>query len=222
MHKYCATPRTSARRRHRACVRQCTRNATSNRLQGLSQILSTGTATGGVTSAANYTLDANGAMTSDGLRSYEFDAANRLAAMTVGAVDTSPTTRYVHNALGQRLFKTEPQFPPAAGDESDPTFMASLIAFFSKLWGGNAAVANPSASEKLGFQYFYDEDGSLLYELGAGGANSTGSAHYVHLPTPSGPMPIAYYNGSKHYAVHTDHLSTPRRLTNSSKQVAWQ
>ncbi len=52
--------------------------------------------------------DANGAMTSDGLRSYEFDAANRLAAMTVGAVDTSPTTRYGHNALGQRLFKTEP------------------------------------------------------------------------------------------------------------------
>jgi hypothetical protein len=33
-----------------------------------------------------------GALTSDGLRRYEFDAANRLAAMTVGAVDTSPTT----------------------------------------------------------------------------------------------------------------------------------
>ncbi len=144
------------------------------------------------------------------------------AAMTVGAVDTSPTTRYVHNTLGQRLFKTEPQFPPAPGDENDPTFMASLIAFFSNLWGGNTGAANPSASEKLGFQYYYDEDGSLLYELGSGGANSTGAAHYVYLPTPSGPMPIAFYNGSKHYAIHTDHLNTPRRLTNSSKQVAWQ
>jgi RHS repeat-associated protein len=175
-----------------------------------------------IAQAVTYQHDANGAMTNDGLRRYEFDAANRLAAMTVGAVDTSPTTRYVHNALGQRLFKTEPQFPPAAGDENDPAFMASLIAFFSNLWGGNTGAANPSASEKLGFQYFYDEDGSLLYELGAGGANSTGSAHYVYLPTPSGPMPIAFYNGSKHYAVQTDHLNTPRRLTNSSKQVAWQ
>jgi RHS repeat-associated protein len=153
---------------------------------------------------------------------YEFDAANRLAAMTVGAVDTSPTTRYVHNALGLRLFKTEPQFPPAAGDENDPAFMASLIAFFTNLWGGNTGAANPSASEKLGFQYFYDEDGSLLYELGSGGANSTGSAHYVYLPTPSGPMPVAFYNGSKHYAVQTDHLNTPRRLTQSDKKVAWQ
>jgi hypothetical protein len=64
--------------------------------------------------------DANGAMTSDGLRRYEFDAANRLAAMTAGAFDTSSTTRYMHNALGQRLFKTEPQFPTAAGDENTP------------------------------------------------------------------------------------------------------
>jgi RHS repeat-associated protein len=175
-----------------------------------------------ITQALNYQFNANGALTSDGLRRYEFDAANRLAAMTTGAVDTSPTTRYVHNALGQRLFKTEPQFPPAAGDENDPAFMASLIAFFSNLWGGNTGAANPSASEKLGFQYFYDEDGSLLYELGSGGANSTGSAHYVYLPTPSGPMPVAFYNGSKHYAVQTDHLNTPRRLTQSDKKVAWQ
>jgi RHS repeat-associated protein len=61
-----------------------------------------------------------------------------------------------------------------------------------------------------------------LYELGAGGANSVGSAHYVYLPTPNGPMPIATYTGNRHYAVHTDHLNTPRRLTQSNKQVAWQ
>jgi RHS repeat-associated protein len=180
------------------------------------------TATTRATSTVNYQYDANGAMTSDGLRRYEFDAANRLAAMTVGASDTSPTTRYVHNALGQRLFKTEPQYPPAMGDEADPSFMASLVAFFGNLWGGNTSTAAPSAADKLGFQYYYDEDGSLLYELGSGGANSTGSSHYVYLPTPAGPMPIATYTGAKHYAVHTDHLNTPRRLTQSNKQVAWQ
>jgi RHS repeat-associated protein len=80
----------------------------------------------------------------------------------------------------------------------------------------------PTAAEKLGFQYFYDEAGSLLFEQGTGGAQSTGRTFYVHLPTPSGPMPIAVYLDAKHYAVHTDHLNTPRRLTNSSKQPAWQ
>ena len=143
---------------------------------------------------------------------------------TTGAGIDAPTTRYVHNALGQRLFKTEPLFAPVASgsNPSDPSVMAALISFFTSLWGGNTSLAAPSTAEKLGYQYFYDEDGSLLYELGAGGANSVGSAHYVYLPTPAGPMPIAAYTGNRHYAVHTDHLNTPRRLTQSNKQVAWQ
>jgi RHS repeat-associated protein len=182
------------------------------------------TATTGATSNVNYSYDANGAMLSDGLRRYEFDAANRLANVTTGAGIDAPTTRYVHNALGQRLFKTEAQFAPVSSgsNPTDPGVMQALIDFFGGLWGGNTSTAAPSASDKLGFAYYYDEDGSLLYELGAGGANSTGSSHYVYLPTVNGPMPIATYTGSKHYAVHTDHLNTPRRLTQSNKQVAWQ
>ena len=201
---------------------------TSNRLLGFSQTLSTGTptgtTTGGTTANVAYQYDANGSLLKDGLRSYEFDAANRLADVTTGSGIDAPTTRYVHNALGQRLFKTEPLFAPVASgsNPSDPSVMAALISFFTSLWGGNTSLAAPSTAEKLGYQYFYDEDGSLLYELGAGGANSVGSAHYVYLPTPAGPMPIAAYTGNRHYAVHTDHLNTPRRLTQSNKQVAWQ
>jgi RHS repeat-associated protein len=197
MHKYRASTSHAARRHPRARL-----GARSCRLRRIA--------------------DANGALLKDGLRSYEFDAASRLAAMTVGAVDSSPTTRYVHNALGQRLFKTEPQFPPAAGDEADPAFFASLLAFFSQLWGGNTGAANPSAGEKLGFQYFYDEDGSLLAEIGSGGAQSTGTSLYFYLPTPSGPMPIAAITNGTGYAVHTDHLNTPRRLALANKTVAWQ
>ena len=169
-------------------------------------------------------FDANGVLLRDGLRSYEFDAANRLGNVTTGVGIDAPTTRYVHNALGQRVFKTEPLFAPVSSgsNPADPGVMQTLANFFASLWGGSTTTAAPSASEKLGFAYYYDEDGSLLYELGSGGANSTGSSHYVYLPTPAGPMPIATYTGSKHYAVHTDHLNTPRRLTNSAKQVAWQ
>jgi RHS repeat-associated protein len=196
----------------------------SNRLLGFAQTLSTGTATGGATANVSYQYDANGALLKDGLRSYEYDAANRLADATTGAGIDAPTTRYVHNALGQRLFKTEPLYAPVASgsNPADPGVMAALVSFFTTLWGGNTTTAIPSNAEKLGYSYFYDEDGSLLYELGAGGANSTGSAHYVYLPTPSGPLPIAAYIGNRHYAVHTDHLNTPRRLTQSNKQVAWQ
>jgi RHS repeat-associated protein len=172
----------------------------------------------------HYTHDANGALLKDGLRSYEFDAANRLGNVTTGTGPDAPTTRYAHNALGQRLFKTEPLYAPVSSgsNPADPGVMQTLANFFASLWGGNTGAAAPSASEKLGYTYYYDEDGSLLYELGSGGANSGGSAHYVYLPTPAGPMPIATYTGSKHYAVRTDHLNTPRRLTNSAKQVAWQ
>ena len=172
----------------------------------------------------NYQLDANGSLLRDGLRSYEFDAANRLGNVTTGVGSDAPTPRYVHNALGQRLFKTEPLYAPVSSgsNPADPGVMQTLANFFASLWGGSTNTAAPSASEKLGYTYYYDEDGSLLYELGSGGANSGGSAHYVYLPTPAGPMPMATYTGSKHYAVHTDHLNTPRRLTNSAKQVVWQ
>ena len=204
--------------------RTYTVDATSNRILSFTQTQLAGTATTGATSAVNYSYDANGALLKDGLRSYEFDAANRLADVTTGTGVDAPTTRYVHNALGQRLFKTEPLYAPVSSgsNPADPGVMQTLANFFASLWGGNTTTAAPSASEKLGFTYYYDEDGSLLFEQGSGGANSTGSSHYVYLPTPAGPMPIATYTGSKHYAVHTDHLNTPRRLTNSSKQVAWQ
>jgi RHS repeat-associated protein len=204
--------------------RTYTVDATSNRILSFTQTQLACTANTGATSNVNYTHDANGALLKDGLRSYEFDAANRLADVTTGVGIDAPTTRYVHNALGQRLFKTEPLYAPVSSgsNPADPGVMQTLANFFASLWGGNTTTAAPSASEKLGFTYYYDEDGSLLYEQGSGGANSTGSSHYVYLPTPAGPMPIATYTGSKHYAVQTDHLNTPRRLTNSAKQVAWQ
>ena len=205
--------------------RTYTVDATSNRILSFTHTQLAGTATtGGATSNVNYSFDANGAMTKDGLRSYEFDAANRLGNVTTGVGIDAPTTRYVHNALGQRVFKTEPLYAPVSSgsNPADPGVIQTLANFFASLWGGSTNTAAPSASEKLGYTYYYDEDGSLLYEVGSGGANSGGSSHYVYLPTPAGPMPIATYTGSKHYAVHTDHLNTPRRLTNSAKQVAWQ
>ncbi|WP_184642697.1 RHS repeat-associated core domain-containing protein [Variovorax guangxiensis] len=192
--------------------RTYTVGATSNRLTGFSQTLN-----GASNTSVTYGYNANGDLLTDGLRSYTYDAEGRLAAATTGATDVSPTTRYAHNALGQRVFKTEPLYPPAQGDEADSGFMASLIAFFTKLWSPSTTQA-----EQLGYAYTYDEQGTLLAEVGSGGTNSAGQGQYIYLPTANGPMPIAAVIDGNTYAVHSDHLNTPRKLSNADGQAVWQ
>ncbi|SDZ71236.1 RHS repeat-associated core domain-containing protein [Variovorax sp. YR266] len=184
----------------------------SNRLEGFTQSINSASNT-----SVTYGYNANGDLLTDGLRSYTYDAEGRLAAATTGATDVSPTTRYAHNALGQRVFKTEPLYPPSQGDEADPGFMQSLIAFFTKLWSPATTQA-----EQLGYAYVYDEQGTLLAEVGSGGTNSAGQAQYIYLPTANGPMPIAAVIDGATYAVHSDHLNTPRKLTNADGQAVWQ
>jgi RHS repeat-associated protein len=192
--------------------RSYTVGATSNQLTGFTQSIN-----GASTTSVTYGYNANGDLVSDGLRSYTYDAEGRLAATTTGATDVSPTTRYAHNALGQRVFKTEPLYPPGPGDEADPGFMQSLIAFFTKLWSPSTTQA-----EQLGYAYVYDEQGTLIAETGSGGANSAGQASYIYLPTANGPMPIAAILNGATYAVHSDHLNTPRKLSNADGQAVWQ
>ena len=63
----------------------------------------------------------------------------------------------------------------------------------------------------------------IAQTLTGGVQNSWGqSARYIYLPTASGPMPVAAIYGTKHYAIQSDHLNTPRRLIQSDGQVAWQ
>ncbi|NDZ17812.1 RHS repeat domain-containing protein [Variovorax sp. WS11] len=115
------------------------------------------------------------------------------------------------------MFKTEPLYPPAQGDENDPGFWQSLVAFFTQLW-------NPAANsaEQLGFSYVYDEEGTLFAEVGTGGANSGGVTQHIWLPTVNGPLPVATVIDGILYAVQADHLNTPRRITAADGQVLWQ
>ena len=80
------------------------------------------------------------------------------------------------------------------------------------------------AAQKAGMSYVYDEDGTLIAQTLTGGASTSWgqSARYIYLPTAGGPMPVAAIYGTKHYAIQSDHLNTPRRLIQSDGQVAWQ
>ena len=149
------------------------------------------------------------------MRRYAYDAEGRLAAVSVGDIETGATTRYLHNVLGQRVFKTEPIYGAGTGGAAEPSTWQSVLAFFS---GQGASVA----TGQLGTAYVYDEEGSLLLEAGMGGAQSDARTQHVYLPTAGGPLPIAAVVHGERYAVSSDHLNTPRRITNSDGQVVWQ
>jgi RHS repeat-associated protein len=102
-----------------------------------------------------------------------------------------------------------------------PTVLAAFTAFFESLWDPTSAT---TTAQKSGMSYVYDEDDTLIADTLTGGATTTWgqSARYIYLPTASGPMPVAAIYGTKHYAIQSDHLNTPRRLVQSDGQVAWQ
>ena len=208
-------------------------NASHNRLLGFSQT----TSTGGNSASTSVTYQYNNAgdLLSDGLTSYHYDSEGRLDSATTGQGPDAPTTKYAHNALGQRVFKTEPLFSSTAtpgtgknlnnlladdgeeGEQEPPGLIQQILNFWSKLWSPSTSDA-----EKLGWSYVYAEDGSLLGEYGSGGSASSGTSQYLYLPTASGPMPIAAVIKGQTYAIHSDHLNTPRKLSQADGQAAWQ
>nr|WP_225585324.1 RHS repeat-associated core domain-containing protein [Acidovorax sp. ACV01] len=215
-------------------------DASHNRLLGFEQ---TATSTTGNTATTSVTYQYNpaGDLLGDGLTTYRYDSEGRLESASTGQGEDAPTTKYAHNALGQRVFKTEPLYSGTqssstgnktgknlnnllADDEGaepaqaeQPGLVQWLLGFWSRLWSPGTSDA-----EKLGFSYVYAEDGSLLGEYGSGGTNSSGTAQYLYLPTASGPMPIAAVIKGTAYAIHSDHLNTPRKLTQADGQTAWQ
>ncbi|MBD9393954.1 RHS repeat protein [Acidovorax sp. ACV01] len=209
-------------------------DASHNRLLGFEQTTAS-TDGNSATTSVTYQYNTAGDLLGDGLTTYRYDSEGRMESASTGQGEDAPTTKYAHNGLGQRVFKTEPLYSstPASGssnknlnnllaDDDEPQgeppgLIQQILSFFSKLWSPSTSDA-----EKLGFSYVYAEDGSLLGEYGSGGSNSTGTAQYIYLPTASGPMPIAAVIKGTAYAVHSDHLNTPRKLTQPDGQVAWQ
>jgi RHS repeat-associated protein len=208
--------------------------ATSNRLLGYNQklMLENPPGTPQSTTYANvaYTLDAAGNLTSDGLRQYSYDLANRLSSVQIGQSNgggnEASKITYLHNSAGQRVFKSEPQVAQLAPNTS--TLGSGFITWLQANFGWLFAQAQVDAT--LGQSYVY-ADGSLgsynlLGEYGNGGSQSQGRTEYLWLPAPTGQgqpaQLIGIYQNNRFYATHTDHLGTPRRMTDDAAQVVWQ
>ncbi len=198
----------------------------SNKLLGFSQITTTtrGTRTlSTVNTQVNYALDAVGNLTSDGLRQFNYDANNRHVQTSVGFGAESSKITYLHNALGQRVFKSEPQIDQTAPNEA--TLGTPFVDWLKKSFGWLFAAGQANAT--LGQTYLYADgqlpDYAMLGEYGNGAASGAGRTEYIYLPTDSGAaIPIGIFRSNRLFAVHTDPLSTPRQITDDTNKTVWQ
>jgi RHS repeat-associated protein len=205
--------------------------ATSNKLLGFNQsVLTQATAANGtrrtlsnVITAVNYQLDANGNLTSDGLRQFNYGADNRLETIQITKDGEAAKITQLHNAQGQRVFKSEPQTAQTLPNEAElgTSFVDWLRRNFQWLY------AQAQTNATLGTSYSYGESQipswAMLGEYGNGGANSTGRVEYIWLPTDDGnAIPIAMFRGNRYYKIHSDHLGTPRLVTDDTAKPVWQ
>ncbi|GAB2828716.1 hypothetical protein GCM10027276_34540 [Comamonas piscis] len=173
-------------------------SAGSNVLASVSSITNPG-ATG---SAVAYQYDASGALTSavgPSAHYLHYNRQGRVAKVTSSAAATAPqAVSYLYNSASQRLLKTDTRQSTSA-----PRTAHTLY-------------SDADSAQLLGT---YSNQRSASSAAPAGEMDST---EILYLPTAQGLVPISAQINGQLYAIHTDHLSTPRRLTNAQGQVAWQ
>ncbi|KQT08113.1 RHS repeat-associated core domain-containing protein [Ramlibacter sp. Leaf400] len=198
----------------------------SNRLLGLTQtteLTRYGRSVSTAGATVTYALDANGSLTDDGLRQYEYDAANRLSRVRSGHNYEAVTVRYLHNGAGQRVFRSEPGGEP--GIPSAETLGDGFVAWLKRRFGWLFTTAQVEAS--VGTAYIFGDGElppwALLGEYDTGSARGKGRTEYIWLPLEDGSaIPVGFYRNGKLYAVHTDHLGTPRLVTDEERRPVWQ
>ncbi len=200
-------------------------DAASNKLLGFSQTLTQVRGTKTISTAnsnVNYTLDAAGNLTSDGLRTFEYDEANRMSKAKVFKDGEEASIRYLHNALGQRVFQGEPAASQTLPNQE--TLGQGFIDWLKKNFSWLYATAQANTSIGTAFVY---ADGALpswavLGEYDNGSASGNGRSEYIWLPTGDGAIPVGLFRNGRFFAIHTDHLGTPRLMMNDVNKPVWQ
>jgi len=182
--------------------------------------------------AKNYVYDVLGNIASDGLHIYEYDTTNRLVG-----VDAS--VRYTLNSLGQRITKNVPAVDLASlsgdanGDSSinnqDYNLILNHILGLQSTTNGDCnqdGIINVgdlvcvnikiNGTQFHGTIHFaYNEQGQLIGEYDVAG-NVIQETIYI------GNIPVAVLKDGNVYYIHTDHLNTPRAITDALNTVYWQ
>ncbi len=164
-----------------------------------------------------------------GSLSYRYESNGNSNGNRTAETRNGVTTNYVYNPAGSNWL-----YKPAAGDyriksaDGAPVSTTVLGALTRDGYGRLTAVAKPGAA--YGYNaldqrtqktmggvttvFHYGPEGELLYEQ-----DNTGAKDYVYL----NHVPVARVdNGTAVYYYHTDHLGTPRAMTNSAGTVVWK
>ncbi|MBK7727231.1 MAG: RHS domain-containing protein [Gammaproteobacteria bacterium] len=150
----------------------------------------------------------NNRLTSVGSLTRQYDAAGNL---TQELRSDGSTRSYAYNALGRLSAVTR----TVGGSGAMP-----VASYYHNALGQR--VAKYVAASGQWTYYVYDLDGKLLVEQPG---NSTAHRDYVYLDA----LPLALIDvpvnpatqATKAYAIHTDHLGTPMRLTATNGTVVW-
>ena len=166
-------------------------------------------------SVKNYQYDANGNVVSDGSHSYQYDARNRL-------VEVDGQVSYTLNGMGQRVEKRT--------SKADTLYLYGLN-------GRLIARTDPVGRTEREYVYVngvpaavlvYRSHGNSL-QSGTGIANRSAKASNTPASSKGNTPTVAGHGGSKVlpqsptglYYIHTDHLGTPRAITDSNGTVVW-
>lgn len=176
-----------------------------------------------VSTTVNYTVDANGSITSDGLRDFEYGPDGKLAKVRIMRGGEAAHVRYLSNALGQRVFKSEIQADQTLPDEA--ALGTDFVTWLKKQFGWMFTQA--AANTSIGTAYLYGDgeipQWALLGHYDNGSATSKGRSEFIWLPTEDGSaIPVAMYRNGRFFVLHTDHLGTPRLMTNEENKPVWQ
>ena len=171
----------------------------SNKLSGYTQSY---TPAGGTaqTSTVTYSHDATGAITKKGDSYLQYGVDGRIAMVSLSpGPNNTQAISYKYNALGQRIAKVDSRL-----STTSPVTQQTVYADDgegSTVLGSYSSQRSPSS---------------------AASAGENDNTEIIYLPTAAGPMPIAAQINGRLYAIDSDHLNTPRRLTNQQGQVVWQ
>ncbi len=185
--------------------------------------------------ATAYQYDPNGNLVHDGQHSYQYNTQNRLASVDEGA-----TAEYRYNALGQRIYKRGISSPCDVNSDGEishddlklvtgknaVTFEADgpgkgkaqgkgqSIACIAMQMNNGQGKEKESQSGNRQILFSYDEH-RLLGEYDTQG-NPIQETIWLN------NLPVATIQNGTIYNIHTDHLGTPRVITDSSNMEVWR
>lgn len=123
--------------------------------------------------------------------------------------NTSRNNKYVYvYSQNQRLIKVVEQFTKLS-EQGEEALMTVVDAEY--VHNGNGQRVKKTVKGHTTY-YAFDQEGNLIGEFGAG------SSDYVYL----GKIPLAKFDGEGVHYIHSDHVGTPIKMTDTDKQPVWE